>query len=155
MVLENFIKWTISTVLKSFANTDIGTNNYGGNITQFSTYSSYYINSSSGRYVDIGFGDTPETQSDYKLADSNACDTPTLTWVSSVESRDYPSIRTVTSTYRNDTGSDVIVKEVGMVTHGGGASNNAYNALLTRKVLDTPVTVAAGEVKAFTVSLDV
>ena len=155
MVLENFINWSASSVLKSFANADINTTRQGGNITTLYANSSYYTNNLQGRYVDIGFGDTPETSTDYKLADSNAVDSPTLTWVVSSEARVYPSLRVVSSTYRNDTGSDVIVKEVGMVTHGSGVSDNSYNALLTRTVLDTPIIVAAGETKTFTISLDV
>ena len=155
MVLQNFINWSASTVLKSFSNVDIGTNASGGNISSLYTNSVYYTNTQMGRYVDVGFGNTAPTSSDYKLEDSNACDTPTLTWISSIEARQYPSLRSVTSVYRNDTGSNVVVKEIGMVTHGNGASNNAYNALLTRTVLDSPITVAPGEVKAFTITLDV
>jgi hypothetical protein len=157
MILENFIAWTASTMTpKCFTGAVVGINNIGGNCASGSlNANAYYSNTTQGVYVDIGFGDTVPASSDYKLEDSNACDTPTLTFISTAVSRGYPDIRNVTTVYRNDTGSAVIVKEVGIVGTGSQASNNTYNGLLSRTVLDNPITVNAGETMAFTVALEV
>lgn len=157
MVLENIIAWMSNNINPiAFSGVAVSLNNIGNNIAGGAlNANAYYSNSNTGMYVDIGFGNTAPASNDYKLADSNACDTPTLTFVSSAVARTYPDIRNVTTVYRNDTGSDVIVNEIGLVTKGSSSNNDAYNGLLSRTVLDTPITVAAGETKAFTIALEV
>ena len=157
MILENFIAWTASNLAPiCFAGTAVSINNIGGNSAGSAlNANAHYSNTNQGVFVDIGFGDTVPASSDYKLEDSNACDTPTLTFISTAVSRGYPDIRNVTSVYRNDTGSAVIVKEVGVVGTGSQANNNQYNGLLSRTVLDNPITVNAGETMAFTVAIEV
>ena len=157
MILENFIAWTSNSIGPvAFSGVSVALNNIGSNVVGGSlNANAYYSNSNTGMYVDIGFGNTAPASNDYKLADSNACDTPTLTFVSSAVARGYPDIRNVTTVYRNDTGSDVVVKEIGLATKGSSTNNDAYNGLLSRTVLDTPITVAAGETKAFTIALEV
>lgn len=155
MILKNFIPWSQNLYLTVFSGGINGAVNLGGNITTMPNNSdTHYINATYGRYVDVGFSTTVPTIDDYKLADSNAIDTPTLTFINSNETGIYPSIRTVTSLYRNDTNSDVIVTEIGIATKGNGANNSDINALLTRTVLSTPVTVHVGETMAFTESIE-
>lgn len=163
MYTINFLYWvntaTISSaIFKNFANTNARGDAIGGLITNYShNPSTYYTNTNSGVYVDIGFGDTPPTSNDYKLEDSNACDTPTLTFISNgyPSNYTYPYIRNVTTTYVNNSGSDVTVKEIGLVQKGSTANNNEQNVLITRNVLDTPIVVPNGSQVSFTVSLEI
>lgn len=157
MILENFIAWISNSITPiAFSGVAVSLNNIGSNIAGGSLNAgAYYSNSNNGMYVDVGFGNTAPASNNYKLEDSNACDTPTLTFISSAVARSYPDMRNVTTVYRNDAGSDVVVKEIGLVTKGNGTNNDAYNGLLSRTVLDTPVTVSAGETKAFTIALEV
>ena len=60
-------------------------------------------------------------------------------------------------TFRNDTGSEVTIKEIGLYMFGasgwsGNEGNNShchYPILLGRRVLSTPVTLAAGDMYTF------
>lgn len=118
---------------------------------------SYYnqsVGNNGGIYVDVGFGDTAPALTDYKLADSNAVDTPTLTHVSGSFLNDFPYIRSAISIYRNDTSSDVTVKEIGLCSKTQTASNPARTALLARTVLPEPVVIAPGETYSFTYSVE-
>ena len=162
MILSNFLSWLINNASwTSMAGTSISQTNGGGAVTaNANNVNCYYTTTLSGSYVDVGFGNTAETASDYKLANSNAMDTPTLTFVSNgfVASGTYPYVRNLTTTYANNTGNDVTITEVGYVQKSGNTSsgsNPAFDVLLTRTVLDTPITVAAGSTVAITVTLEV
>ena len=160
MILKNFIRWTQSyeATPKNFLGNNTSQANIGGNITGYiNSVNSYYTNAASGSYVDVGFGNTPETADDYKLANSNAIDTPTLTFISNgyVTAGTCPYIRNLTTTYSNDTEDDVTITEVGYVQKAARANDGAYNCLLTRTVLDTPIVALAGKQVAVTVSLEI
>lgn len=159
MIVNNFMRWILnSQTYVNFTGTTTSQTNMGGNITSYSNnVNSYFSNGTSGSYVDVGFGNTPETENDYKLANSNAIDTPTLTFISNgyVASSTYPYIRNLTTTYANNTGNDVTITEVGYVQKGTGASSGTSNILFTRTVLDTPITVPAGSTVAVTITMEV
>ena len=127
-------------------------------ITSYPTTAAYYSNSARGWYVDVGFSDTPVEHDDYNLSDGNinGASAGLLTYVTGAVTNVLPSIRTCVTTYRNDGNSDVVVKEVGIVGKIAGSTANApnYNHLITRKVLDTPITVPAGATMSFTYSID-
>lgn len=116
----------------------------------------YITNATAGYYVDVGFDDTTPTIDDYVLGDSNAtAATRLLTYVSSTSAGGtYPYIRYVTTVYRNDTENDVVVKEVGLVSKYSLANRADRNYLLTHTVLDTPITIHAGETYSFVVNLE-
>ena len=115
----------------------------------------YYSASGYGWYVNVGFGNTPVDKSDYKLADDNIMDTQLLTYVTGAVSLASPTIRTVITTYRNDSGSAVVVKELGLVGKSyNTASQTNRNVMIARKVLDNPITVPNGATMSFTYSID-
>lgn len=128
----------------------------GGFNTNYTNQNVYYNNNSAGLYIDVGFGDTAPQKTDYKLEDSNVLDSNLLTWLISIYVNDrLPYIRLISSTYRNDTANDVIVKEIGMIKKNGYSGVNTCNVLLTRTVLQTPVTMHPGDTVTFTVSLEI
>lgn len=160
MVLENFIMHIMQNgggvgYAKSFSGEKVDYGNTGGYFYYLYT-GAYFANSQSGMYVDVGFGNTPETSGDYKLSDSNAIgdNAGKLTWISSVPSTKYPALRTVISSYRNNTGEDVTIREIGIATKGGSINQPTYNVLLTRKVLESPVVVHPGETVTFTEAIE-
>lgn len=160
MILKNFIYWTQNNVgsYRNFLGNTTTQGNVGGNITGYANaVNCYYTNNVSGSYVDVGFGNTSETADDYKLANSNAIDTPTLTFISNgyVTAGTYPYLRNLTTTYSNDTGNDVTITEIGYAQKSGQANNGAYNCLLTRTVLDTPIIVPAGKTVSVTITMEI
>lgn len=134
-----------------------------GNASNYSTLSiasnpgtaGYYSTSGYGWYVNVGYGDTAVDKDDYKLADDNIIDTQALTYIGGAVSLTTPSIRTVVTTYRNDSGATVVVKELGLVGKSfNSASATNRNVMIARKVLATPITVPNGVTMSFTYSID-
>lgn len=159
MLNENFLKWAnySSTSLVSMSGANVSTSQMGGGIAGYvNNVSSYYSNNASGSYVDVGFGNTPESQSDNKLAISNAIDSPVLTFISNgfVANGTYPYLRNLTTTYANNSGNDVTITEIGYVQKGGQANNAGYNALMSREVLDIPILVPSGQQVSITISFE-
>ena len=125
------------------------------NITSNPGLAGYYSTAGYGWYVNVGFGDTAVDKDDYKLADDNIVDSQLLTYISGAVSLSSPSIRTVVTTYRNDSGSSVTVKELGLVGKSYNTASAANrNVMIARKVLDTPITVPNGVTMSFTYSID-
>lgn len=159
MLNENFLKWAnfSSASLVSMSGSSVSTSQMGGGIAGYvNNVSAYYSNNASGSYVDVGFGNTPESQSDNKLAISNAVDSPALTFISNgfVANGTYPYLRNLTTTYVNNSGNDVTITEIGYVQKGGQANNAGYNALMSREVLDTPILVPSGQQVSITISFE-
>lgn len=102
-------------------------------------------------YISLGTGDTPATNTDYKL-DSVV----NLTFVNgTITYNTGNSLFIVSSNYRNDTESSVTIKELGFGLGYHQANGNGTSALISRSVLDTPVTINAGETYAFTYSIEI
>lgn len=158
MQLTNYLKWHFSNQsFVGFGGTTVTQNNGGGNVVaNTNNASAFFSNNLAGSYVDVGFGNTPEDKDDYKLAVSNAVDSPVLTFVSNgfVASVTYPYIRNLTTTYANNSGSDVTITEVGYAQKAGTANSTAHNVLLTRTVLGTPIVVPNGKQVSITISLE-
>lgn len=159
MILKNFLNWIQNNAsYTNFAGGNIMQSYMGGNITSYSNnVNSHYSTAPVGSYVDVGFGNTPVTESDYKLANSNAVDTPTLTFISNgyVAQGTYPYIRNLTTTYSNDTGNDVTITEIGYAQKYDSANSSANNVLLVREVLDTPIVVPAGKTVSVTITMEI
>jgi len=156
MLLTNFLKWTLNNqTYTNLGGTNTGQGSMGGNISAYvNGGTAYYGVSAMGSYVDVGFGNTPEDPSDYKLANSNAIDTPTLTFISNgyAISGTYPYVRNLTTTYANNTANPVTITEVGYVQQSTGTLNNSI--LMTRTVLDSAIIVPAGGTVAITITLE-
>lgn len=108
----------------------------------------------------LGDGTTAPTLSDYCL-DNDI--TSSLSFISGTTPGSNPGgnsrtadsgFASVTATYKNNTGSDITVKEIGLMAAVGQAGAN-YHILLTRDVLNTPVTIPAGQERAFTVHVGI
>ena len=127
-------------------------------ISQNNTTYGYYKSNTNGWYVDVGFGNTAENINDYKLDDDNinfSDNTTVLTHLGGACYANAPSIRTVISSYRNDTENNITVTEIGMLGKTGGSTNYPRrNTLIARKVLATPVVITPGSTVAFTYSID-
>ena len=95
-------------------------------------------------FIGVGNGDIAESVNDYKL-DSYI---NTLSYVSGVASNN-GDLCTKTTTFKNNTSSTIIVKEVGLYFGAG----NSIPVLIARKVLDTPVSIEPNETKTFSVHI--
>lgn len=105
-----------------------------------------------GACVVVGFGDTAEAPDDYGLADGNY-NNARLAVANYGKNTFVPGdIISIYAGYTNNTGSNVIVKELGIIGNPTGnsqASGGNNVCLLFRKVLETPVTIAPGETYIF------
>lgn len=101
-------------------------------------------------YIECGTGTTEATEDDYKLespASGLSCDS-----VNTAIGSNYT--KTYTAVFSNTTETDIVVTEIGFFTKYYYRTNAAYNNfLLDRIVLDTPITIPAGESKAITYEL--
>ena len=165
MILRNFINRFYYTnmgstqyrVLKSTGGYDDVTAQYSEYIRGTSTatfdndcptaataigYSSRPLNKIS---IVVGSGDVAPTYDDYKMG--NPLNLSTVTQSYSTNN----GVMTFVKTFKNDSGSEVTVKEVGLF-----GTPDDYNCcvVLTRTVLSSPVTIANGETKTFTVVVD-
>ena len=104
-----------------------------------------------------GTGDTPVSSSDYKL--ENAVELNIIS-ASCVHNADETTI--ITRTFQNNTGEEVIIKEVGLYMFCSQTSNDTYKnekyyvpvIMLGRKVLNTPIIIANNESYTFTYKID-
>jgi len=128
------------------------------NLNYYSVYS--FINSlnhmmtapttNSVTFIRVGTGTTEATEDDYKLenyATGLTCDS-VVTAISSNYTKTY------TATFSNTTDADISVTEIGFFTncyYYTSVEND--NFLLDRIVLDTPITIPAGESKSITYEL--
>ena len=93
----------------------------------------------------VGSGDVAPTYDDYKMG--NPLNLSTVTQSYSTNG----GVMTFVKTFKNDSGSEVTVKEVGLF---GNPYDYPNCVVLTRTVLSSPVTIANGETKTFTVVVD-
>lgn len=113
------------------------------------------ISSNYGAF-DVGFDDTPESTSDYifhgnfykrNIASPSE---PALTPISySAPTKAIGEIINHIVTYRNETGSNITVREIAVLSNPTQVSNGNKYVMLIRKVLDTPITIAPGESYTF------
>lgn len=100
-------------------------------------------------YIRCGMGTTEATEDDYKLeaeATGLTCDA-VATAIGSNNSKIY------TATFSNTTDDDIVVTEIGLFVNNAYSGNDYDNFLLDHIILDTPITIPAGESKAITYEL--
>lgn len=102
-------------------------------------------------YIRCGTGTTAATENDYKLESyvTGLTNDAVVTAVSGNASK-----KTYTATFTNTTDADITVTEIGFFTncyYNSSVDND--NFLLDRIVLDTPITIPAGESKPITYEL--
>ena len=103
-------------------------------------------------WIELGFGDTAEDYDNYNLADSNYSNAKLTGLTMSAVSKGNKELFNVIGSFRNNTANNVVVKEIGWICsphNAGSGAALAYLGLLTRKVLDTPITMAPGDTYSF------
>mgnify|MGYP006916264981 CR=1 FL=1 len=149
--------YDITTGSNSYTDEQASYNWY--NITN-NTVSNYYDISPyryNGFILFVGSGDNPVETSDYKLENALVLD---VLSASCIHKEDETTI--VTRTFQNNTGENVIIKEVGLymfcsqTSYGTYANENYYVPviMLGRKVLNTPIIIANNESYTFTYKID-
>lgn len=96
----------------------------------------------SGLAIAIGTGTTTPTANDYTLATPISVSDVSCVSASNVYSE--PSgERYITATFNNNTASDIVVNEVGLILDLYISNYFSYKILLDRQVLSSPVTIPA------------
>ena len=102
--------------------------------------------SNSTTYIQCGTGTTEATEDDYNLESQTTglnCDS-VVTAVGSNNTKTY------TATFSNTTNSDIAVTEIGFFMNYAYQGSSTEDFLLDHIILDTPITIPAGESKAIT-----
>ena len=101
-------------------------------------------------HVIVGGGDTPVTKEDYDMADTSILGNDKLRSIKQTATYNGSNGAVLTTSWRNDSASPITVKEIGAAYKVNAmAYDKAYNILLARKVLDSPVTIQPGETYVF------
>ena len=111
--------------------------------------------SSEGRGVSFGTGTTPDDASNYcleSILSSTQIDVSTPSAVSFSQFDTYEEY-SVTFGVTNKTAEAITIAEVGLTALPDKESNTSYYALVDRTVLDTPVTIPAGQSKQITYTI--
>lgn len=102
-------------------------------------------------YIILGNGTTEPTPENYclesQITENLSCD--------SVSVSRNTTTKTYTATFSNSGTSDIMVTEIGYVSRMGYGTNNIVydNFLMDRTVLETPITIPAGESRTVTYEL--
>lgn len=115
--------------------------------SKFPTYSAVFTEEYCG--VFFGAGATPATTSDFKLESPiesglNITNPSKYTFKDDGEGKWTYSADYVV---QNNSGAEINLHEVGIVTYLGSSSTEFYPVLMERTVLETPVTIPAGEAR--------
>ena len=98
-------------------------------------------------YMTVGTGTTEATQSDYNLEIPN--ENITISAAAQGTKGDYTG-KVYTFTLYNPTSDDITITEIGLIGILTKWSNTTDHILFDRTVLDTPITIPAGESKPIT-----
>jgi len=147
MVTNNLKKiWSArmsTTSTPSVQLTNIDGTSYSGSVSNVipTTYSTY-PSGNNGFYIAVGSGNTEPTLNDVSLES----EITTLTNIGGVTNNAEYGI-TYNATLTNTTVNDVIIKEYGIYVYSGAWK------MLTRTVLDNPITLEAGEIATIAINL--
>lgn len=108
---------------------------------------------SSGLAIAVGTGTTTPTVSDYTLATPISVSDVSCVSASNVYSEPNGE-RYITATFNNNTASDIVVNEVGLILDLWISSYFSYKILLDRQVLSSPVTIPANSEIALVYTLE-
>ena len=101
-------------------------------------------------FVKVGTGTTEATESDYSLEVENT----DVTCVTASCATSGNITKVYTATFSNPTENDVVITEIGLFgcfsTYANDTGDAPLNFMLDRTVLDTAITIPAGESKAIT-----
>lgn len=120
--------------------------NYGGNGQFISLTQLASVSSNSNAGVIFGDGTAEPTLDDYKLS-GNVINISGMTSRSlTVESIADGFNLIATYTISNTRNSDITISEIGIVAAYNAGTSYSYKCLLEHTLLDTPVTISAGEI---------
>lgn len=105
--------------------------------------------STEGVFIAYGNGTTIATPNDYNL-ESEISGLTLLGNFVSITDNGY----IVTSSVKNTSNRFIIVKELGIFETSKSANGNRDTFMLTRNVLDTPITIDPNETKTFTITIN-
>ena len=91
--------------------------------------------------IALGSGTTPPKKTDYKLGNQITEATAKTDMTK--------GMATASITYKNTTNSDIVATEIGLLH-----DRQSTQWLLARELFEKPVTIKAGEVKSFSITLD-
>lgn len=147
-MVTNNLKKVIAGMLYSNANTEvthIDGSTYSYSANRFMPYQ--YGTSASDKYgyIAVGSGNTAPTANDYSLESE-------VTGLNNMGVFINNGVNgiTISATITNITSNNVTIKEYGL--YGYQSADNKYT-MLTRTVLDNPITLEAGEIATITINL--
>lgn len=110
-----------------------------------------------GHSCDIAFGSgtTPVTENDYMLEKEIYQNIEYIVQTVSKTINGEVGKTIIRKVMKNNTGSPITIKEVGLVSQIRGNSNEDYPILLIREILDKPLTVPNGEIFSLEISFDI
>ena len=156
MLLNNYkaILCSNSQGIQTYTTLSGNSESYGGYDYQYqiSVGAAYNYTISGGRgsvALDVGFDDTPETAGDYAW-NGNLVSAQLSHVAGGVIRKALGEIMSVYSIFKNNTGSNVTVREIGITGNASSSTSGANQGLWIRKVLDTPIVIAPGETYSFT-----
>lgn len=161
MVLNNFAKTVAGGIYTGSGNSVTYINESGNSWTYGYSFiealrtprarNSYGGSADQGVTVVLGAGDTAATPNDYALSNDI---TTNLTYLSGIASPAGDGVITsITQTYQNSTGAAVTIKEIGLLVGVGYNWQSGGFILMTRKVLDAPVTIPDGKTYSFNITI--
>ena len=103
-------------------------------------------------YVALGSGNTPPAFDDYALETPLSLTRLSLHYVWGNYSTDNTLLE-LSTVYKNETGAAVTVKELGIYKYCQYDNPNTY--CIARSVLDTPITIGAGETYTFSYCIEI
>ena len=106
-----------------------------------------------GFVIFVGSDDTPATVEDYKLGNALTLDVLSASCTHTDANRTF-----VQRTFQNNTENSVVVREIGCYVFAQNPSSDSSKrfplVMIGHKILDTPVTIAVGDVYTFTYKID-
>lgn len=148
MVVNNFKK-VMAGILYNGASTEvkhIDNTTYSYTANRFMPYQYDTLASDRNGYIAVGSGNTAPTANNYTLESE-------ITGLNNVGNFVNNEVNglTISATITNDTNSDVTIKEYGL--YGYQSADNKWT-MLTRTVLDSPITLEAGEIATITININ-
>lgn len=148
MVVNNFKK-IMAGILYNGASTEvthIDNTTYSYSANRFMPYQYGTSSSDEYGYIAVGSGNTAPTVNDYTLESE-------ITGLKNIGNFVNNGVNglTISATITNATNSDVTIKEYGLY---GYQSADSKWTMLTRTVLDSPITLEAGEIATITININ-
>lgn len=145
---SNATSFQITNTSGTSRNTGTATSNVASAINALN-HMATSAGSNSTTYIKCGTGTTAATEDDYGLE----VEATGLTCDSVVTAIGSNNTKTYTATFSNTTNSDIAITEIGFFMNYNYQGYASEDFLLDHIILDTPITIPAGESKAITYEL--